>query len=184
MHEKTTRWVLGRHKCDKIFATYLNLISCTFIMWFQPSSWKIIHTHLHHIVWRIDYAKAKHHISSCCLFFYLLALSAKWRMSIWKLVNFHSSLDFVESFVFFCNVTKMINRYHVNNELSAISMCQGTLDIKCITYKYQSCLTHAISSFVQNQSVASNNQSQDPDLSQWFQGPPQWLHLHLWLIVT
>ena len=37
----------------------------------------------------------------------------------------------------------MINRYHVNNELSAISMCQGTLDIKCITYKYQSCLTHS-----------------------------------------
>ena len=74
MHEKTTRWVLGRHKCDKIFATYLNLISCTFIMWFQPSSWKIIHTHLHHIVWRIDYAKAKHHISSCCLFFYCFLL--------------------------------------------------------------------------------------------------------------
>ena len=39
-------------------------------------------------------------------------------------------------------------------------------------------------SFVQNQSAASNNQSQDPDLSQRFQGPPQWLHLHLWLIVT
>ena len=42
----------------------------------------------------------------------------------------------------------MINRYHVNNELSAISMCQGTLDIKCITYKYQSCITHAISSLL------------------------------------
>ena len=27
-------------------------------------------------------------------------------------------------------------------------MCQGTLDIKCITYKYQSCLTYAISSLL------------------------------------
>ena len=27
-------------------------------------------------------------------------------------------------------------------------MCQGTLEIKCITYKYQSCLTHAISSLL------------------------------------
>jgi len=44
MHEKTTRWVLGRPKCDKIFAIYLNFISCTFIMWFQPSSWKIMYS--------------------------------------------------------------------------------------------------------------------------------------------
>ena len=37
---------------------------------------------------------------------------------------------------------------------------------------------------MQNQSAASNNQFQDPDLSQRFQGPTQWLHLHcvlLWL---
>jgi hypothetical protein len=56
----------------------------------------------------IDCLLGQVHGSYCfrtvCSFFDLLALSAKWRMSIWKLVNFHSSLDFVESFVFLqCN---------------------------------------------------------------------------------
>ena len=114
---------------EAVLAGPVSELSPTNLLSFRSSSWELP-------------------LQDCVFIFDLLALSAKWRMSIWKLVNFHSSLDFVESFVFFCNVTKMINRYHVNNELSAISMCQGTLDIKCITYKYQSCLTHAISSLL------------------------------------
>ena len=57
----------------------------------------------------------------------------------------------------------MINRYHVNNELSAISMCQGTFDIKCITYKYQSCLTHANTIIVEALETAATNPGLETD---------------------
>lgn len=45
----------------------------------------------------------------CVHSFDLWALSAKWHMSIWKLVNFHSTLDFVES-LFFAMLTKIDQR--------------------------------------------------------------------------
>lgn len=66
----------------QIFAMYLNFINCIVIMWFHPSSWKIIRTHLHHILCRIDYAKAKKCISSCYFFFFLLFSLMYWLLML------------------------------------------------------------------------------------------------------
>ena len=62
-------------------------------------------------------------------------------------------------------------------------MCQGTLDIKCITYKYQSCLTHAISSPLcrinrrhRMSLMTQRGHSETRGLSDYL-----WFYLHLWI---